>query len=254
MSELRLENRRKAYLVTLSSFWLSILSVFLLYPICLWYKTKYFTNRKYIDGKKLVFEGEAIDMYLIFTIGLAIATFLSVGLRFALTSFFPNIPVDKATEIPNSLFSLLISFFVVLQERRYIQKNIHFEGEEEKKSGFTVNIFWMVLRKILLKVLSLFTLGLLMPLQICLETYYEYHRGYISGHRFSYRLSLKKLYPRWFLDLFLSIITFGFYFFAALNRLEERNMGFVHIKEDKKRKRKKSKKKDGSEAVEQACS
>ena len=112
----------------------------------------------------------------------------------------------------------------------------------------------MVLRKILLKVLSLFTLGLLMPLQICLETYYEYHRGYISGHRFSYRLSLKKLYPRWFLDLFLSIITFGFYFFAALNRLEERNMGFVHIKEDKKRKRKKSKEKDGSKAVEQACS
>ena len=57
MSELRIEDRTKAYLVMLWTFWATVFSFSLAYPLCYWYRARYFTPKKYIDGRRLRFEG-----------------------------------------------------------------------------------------------------------------------------------------------------------------------------------------------------
>ena len=90
----------------------------------------------------------------------------------------------------------------------------------------------MLVKSLVVKLINTFSFGLLYPLSESLKYYYDYHRCYIDGYHFDYKFSIKKLYPRWFLDLLLIIVTFGFYMFAATLRIEERNVTFIHIKKD----------------------
>ena len=121
---------------------------------------------------------------------------------------------------------------LMLQEKRIVQQATHFEGEKEKKSGFDSHIFLLFFKVILVKIVNTISAGLLFPISESLKYFYDYNRCYIDGYHFTYKFSIKKLYPRWFLDFLLSIITFGFYLPAATLRIEERNQTFIHIKKD----------------------
>lgn len=234
MSELRIEDRKKTYLVMLWTFLASVFSFTLAYPVCYWYRCKYFIPKKYIDGRKLRFDGNLPKMYIFYIIGLSIVIGMFFLIYFLVTTYISNLNISPKviSYIVNGVVALSISLFIVIQEKRIVQQGIHFEDEEDKKSGFDIHIFLMLYKSILVKIISAFSACLLYPISESLEYFYDYNRCYIDGYHFTYKFSIRKLYPRWFLDLFLSIITFGFYLPAATLRIEERNQTFVHIKKD----------------------
>ena len=69
MSRLVIESKVKAYLVVLWTFWVAVFSLSLAYPLCYWYRAKYFIPKKYIDGRRLKFEGKLLKMYIYYSIG-----------------------------------------------------------------------------------------------------------------------------------------------------------------------------------------
>ena len=234
MSELRLESKGKAYLVMMWTFFASVFSLSLAYPVCYWYRARYFTPKKYIDGRRLRFDGKLSKMYIFYAVGLALTIGIILLLNFLITTYVKNlgIPSNILSRVVNALYALTVTLFIGVHEKRIVQQGTHFEDEVDKKSGFDIHFFLMLLKTLLVSVINTFTLGLLYPISESLKYYYDYHRCYIDGYHFSYKFSLGKLYPRWFLDYFLSVITFGFYMFAATLRIERRNITFIHIKKD----------------------
>lgn len=234
MSRLVIESKVKAYLVVLWTFWVAVFSFSLAYPLCYWYRAKYFIPKKYIDGRRLKFEGKLLKMYVYYSIGLALTIGMILLINFLITTYVKNlgIPSNILSRIVSSLYALTVSLFIVVHEKRIVQQGTHFEDEVDKKSGFDNHFFLMLLKTLLVSVINTSTIGLLYPISESLRYYYDYHRCYIDGYHFSYKFSLGKLYPRWFLDYLLTIVTFGFYLFAATLRIEARNQTFVHIKKD----------------------
>lgn len=232
MSELKIEDRKKAYLVMLWTFWASIFSFSLAYPVCYWYLSKYFIPKKYIDGRRLRFDGSLLKMYIFYSIGLSIVIGLFFLIHFLVTTYINNFNISPKviSYIINGILTLAVSFFIVVQEKRIVQQGTHFEDEVDKKSGFDTRIFLLFFKIIIVKIINAVSAGLLYPISTSLNYFYDYNRCYIDGYHFTYKFSIRKLYPRWFLDLLLSIVTFGFYLPAATLRIEERNQTFVHIK------------------------
>lgn len=234
MSELRIEDRTKAYLVMLWTFWATVFSFSLAFPLCYWYRTRYFTPKKYIDGRRLRFEGKLIKMYIFYAIGLAITIGTIFLIDFLIKTYIKNsgIPSNIVSRVVNIIYTIVITFFIGVQEKRIVQQGTHFEDEVDKKSGFDMHFFLMLIKSLVVKLINTFSFGLLYPLSESLKYYYDYHRCYIDGYHFDYKFSIKKLYPRWLLDLLLIVVTFGFYMFAATLRIEERNITFIHTKKD----------------------
>ncbi len=229
VSEIRIENRWSAYLVRLWITVVPVISATLLYPLCLWYKNVYFTSRTYIDGHKLKFNGHIFIMYVIYFIGLVVAGFMVTLLNLIIANINFELLNNIYVKISHFIPPFLVSFFVVAQERKYVQMQTHFEHIKNGKSGFKFRFFLLILKTVLCKGLTLISAGLLFPITSRLECLYDYKRGYIDGKEFNYHFSFRKMI-RWLFDILLITITLGFYFPFAINRIEKNNQTFVHLK------------------------
>ena len=237
ISGIYFKSKRKAYLMRLWTTFLIPLSLTLLFPLCYWYQSKYIIERKKIDGKECYFTGKLWVMYLLYLFFLG----SFIGLLFLFdfifhksgVSFFMNTPQVIIT----TLFGAIVHFLLVTVQDRYIQMCTHFKDEPKARSGFHMNVLLMILKIVVVKLINMVSLGLLQPIAQTMTYNYIYKRGYYDHIDLDYHFSLKKLYPRWFLDLFLAIITLGFYIPAVLNRLDRKCMTHAHIRKTEETKK-----------------
>ena len=231
-SELRIENMFQAYLVKLATVLMTIFSLSLAFPFAYYIDVKYFTKRKYIDGRRLEFSGSLWMIWTIYVIG--------VVLVLAIVSFtkrlYEDLDIDFLDALWPKILSIitvgLISLLINLQEKRYVQANTHFADQKKERSGYEFHFFWMLWKLIGVKLLKVISAGLLFPISNRIECLYDYKRGYIDNVHFDYQFSFKKMYPRWILDFIFIIITFGLYAPFAFIRIENIDLSFVHIKKD----------------------
>ena len=226
-SYLLLEDRKEAYLIYLSAILISFLSLLLLIPLAYWIISSYFIPRKYIDDRQLKYTGKISRCFIIFYIGIILMAAWVVIYELVLkqNGLINSIPHQLLNAVPGVIGSLCIS----LQLNRYNQKNTHFADENDGKSGFIFYLSLLLGKHVLSKIISVFSLGLLHPITTRISAYADYERGYIDGYRFKYDFSLKQMYPRYLLDLLLSIVTIGFYYPVLVIRRMEIDQQFVHI-------------------------
>ena len=222
-------SRFKAYLMRL---WVSVVSIFsitLLMPICLWYQTKYLTKYKVIDGKRCYFDGKIKVMYLLYLLFLVVFTGMAFLFYFLLKKSGIYLFTHAPSFIVTALFSMVTTFFMVTTQEIYIQKSTHFVDEVKGKSGFHFKFWKMILKIVLTKLINMISLGLLYPITVVIKADYTYKRGYYDNIDLTYHFSLKKLYPRWLLDILLTIFTLGLYFPHALNLIDVKCHKNVHL-------------------------
>lgn len=226
-SYLLLEDKKEAYLVYLSAILISFLSLLLLIPLGYWIVSSYFIPRKYIDNRQLKYTGILSRCFIIFYIGVILmaAWVVIYELLLKQNGLINSIPHQLLNAVPGVIASLCIS----VQLNRYNQKNTHFADENDGKSGFIFYLALLVGKHILAKIISAISVGLLYPITTRISTYADYERGYIDGYRCDYEFTLKKMYPRYLLDLLLSIVTIGFYYPMLVIRRMEIDQQFVHI-------------------------
>lgn len=226
-SYLLLEDKKEAYLVYLSAIIISFLSILLLIPLGYWIVSSYFIPRKYIDNRQLKYTGKLSHCFIIFYIGVAIMAVWAIVYELILkqNGLIDSIPHQLINTVPGVIGTLFIS----VQLNRYNQKNTHFVDENDGKSGFIFLLPLLIGKHILTKIISVISVGLLHPITTRIAAYTDYERGYIDGYRFKYEFSLKKMYPRYLLDLLLSILTIGFYFPMLVIHRMEIDQQFVHI-------------------------
>ena len=231
-SELRIDKISKAYFIKLGTGLMAILSLTLLYPLAFYLDTKYFTKRKYIDGKQLEFRGNVWDIYVIYLIG----TFTTLALLSLINRLYYDYGMTLLASwwprISSAITVGLIGFLITVQENKYVQQNAHFANQEQSESGYEVHVFWMIGKLTIVKILQVLSAGLLFPITMRIEYLYNYQRGYIDNTHFTYKFSLKKMYPRWFLDFFLIYISLGLYAPMAIIRIDKNCQTFVHIKKE----------------------
>lgn len=228
------ESRAKAYFMRLWTSVVTIFSLTLLFPLCYWYQSRYIINRKTVEGKKCYFDGKLKIMYLLYIGFLA----LDIGIIFLIYFLYKKAGIDAFENIPANIITALTMaithFFVATIQEIYVQKHTHFVGEQYGKSGYYFKFWMMLFKTALTKITNTMFLGLLYPITHVINYRYSYKRGYYDDIKLDYKFSLKGLYPRWFLDLLLIVITLGLYIPAASNRLDERCQKHAHLlKEDK---------------------
>jgi uncharacterized membrane protein YjgN (DUF898 family) len=121
------------------------------------------------------------------------------------------------------------TLFVSATLNRYDQKNTHFADVDHGNSGFEFHLSLWLGKHILTKIIAVMSVALLYPVTSRMSAFYDYKRGYIDDHRFQYKFSFKKMYPRYLLDLFLTAITVGPYFPKMMIRRMESDQQYVHI-------------------------
>ena len=210
--------------------WVTALSLTLLLPLCYWYQSRYIISRKVIDGKKCYFNGKLLFMYILYAIFLTV----DIGIVLLIQFLYKKSGIPLFESIPANIISSVIvaitHFLLITIQEKYVQAHTHFVDEEMKKSGYRFNFFLLLVKNLLIKLLNTMLLGLLYPITRTILYSYNYKRGYYDEIDLTYKFSLKKLYPRWFLDWFLIIITLTFYLPAAENRLDEKCQRNAHLK------------------------
>lgn len=186
----RIENRRKAYFVILGTGALTIFTVGLLFPLANYIYNQYFLKRKYIDNHQLIYKGKLSHLFIMFYIALLIL-FLSLCPIQAILNHY-NLTNSLPHQLINAIPTLLATILLQAQINKYNQKNTHFATEEGKKSGFKFKLFYFLGKYVLTKIISVVSLAVLYPLSTRLSTLYDYKRGYIDGHHFTYRFNMKK--------------------------------------------------------------
>lgn len=229
---LKIENKVNAYFTLLGAYLIAIFSLLLMFPISNWMISRYFIPRKFIDSRKLVYKGKLWVIFIIGYIGLSLVIGCIILIEFLLKRFglFESIPYQLLNAIPG----VLGSFFITIHVNKYNQKSTHFVDEEDKKSNFEFHIFLFLGKYVVTKVIQTFSLWILYPVSSRLSVLYDYKRGYIDGYFFTYKFTLKKIYPGFLLDLLLLVVTFGLYFPVLMLRRMTSDQVFVHIKSEEK--------------------
>ena len=231
-SYLRIDNKKEAYFTLLGATAITIFSLGVLSPISFWLLHRYIVPRKFINNRRLSFNAKLWVYCLIFYIGLVLIIGCVFLIEFILQTYHlkESIPHQFINAIP----SLLVSLFINIWMNRYTQVNTHFVDVKDGKSGFKFHIWLFLGKYVLTKTLKIVSIGLLYPLSTRMSCLYDYKRCYIDGYHFKYHFSLKKMYPRWLLDLLFSVITIGFYLPIALLRRYSIDQQFVHILDETK--------------------
>lgn len=125
-SELRIDKISHAYFVKLGTIVMAIFSLSLLYPLAFYLDTKYFTKRKYIDGKQLEFKGDIWEIIVIYLIG----AFTTLALLSLINRLYYDYGMTLLASwwprISSAITLGLISVLITLQENKYVQKKYAF--------------------------------------------------------------------------------------------------------------------------------
>ena len=226
-SYLLIENKKRTYLILLGCGLMTIFTVFLLFPLASYIVSKHTITRKYIDGRQLTYTGKVGKIFLIFYVGLAALVLCVLAIEILLRSF--NLLNSIPHQTLNSIPGILAGFFIRVVLNRYNQKNTHFVDVKDGVSGFKFHIWLFLGKYVVTRLVKIISIWFLFPLSSRMSTYYDYRRGYIDGYHFTYKFSLRKMYPKYLLDLLLTVVTIFFYApLLILNRLEI-DQTFVHI-------------------------
>lgn len=148
---------------------------------------KYIYENKYINGRRLKFTGEAIDLYLLY-IKWFFLCIITLG---------------------------IYSFWIGVEFQEWRVKNIVFEDSStfDTPSKFSGKVSSYLLLNIFTFIFTVITFGLGIPFLICLRNRWLNENSTINGEKLIYSGQGKKLFFKLFLWNFLSIITLGIYSF-----------------------------------------
>ena len=144
---------------------------------------KYYAARSTYSGKKVKFDGRGIQLLGKWILW-ALLTIITLG---------------------------IYGFFMAIALKKWIVKHQHFEGEENIESQYTGNTFGRGFLGLALILLNIITLGLATPFAINRMAKYDMEHTEISGHQLVFTGTGFKLFGKFILWWFLSIITLGIY-------------------------------------------
>lgn len=179
---------------------ITLLSLFLLYPLKVIIIEKYIADNSTIDGEKLIFTGTFKSLFKKYILW----WLLSIVTLFIFALF-----------IPGKLY-------------RWKIENTHIIGKQTH-SYSTRNGIKLSFIKHGCNFLSLITLGLAIPLSLKLETKYLVSTTYYDDRPLWFNAKLHGIYLRFLLWFFLGIITLTIYFYIIPNKFRKRTIENTHF-------------------------
>lgn len=185
------------------AFFLITLSLGLLSPVAIVMINKYLCNRRYINGRKLKFTGAIGELYKKYIIWLLLFV-VTLG---------------------------IYSFWIVIKYLRWKTEKTIFEDSDEniEASKFTGKVKEYFVISLVTYLIVPLTLGIAIPWVITTVNKWIYTNTYINGEHLEYTASGKALAKKYFLWLFLTIITLNIYFIWFLKKLIVWNTSHIKV-------------------------
>lgn len=197
------------YFINLFFLAVSVLSVSILYPAAYFLSEKWKIENTYIDGKKLAFNGRLTSAYAIYFTGL----FFAAASLFLINYLVRLLPFDLPflSAALNGATAGLNALFVTNRLRRWKMKNTHYDGIPTGLSQPERNLIKSACVSLLSAVVSVVTLGISYPLVYKIKESYYTDMSVIDGDDVFLDGKAAPPFPKWFLGLFLSVITLGLF-------------------------------------------
>lgn len=184
----------------------------LLYPLTVFLYEKWLCDNSFIEGRKLKFIGKLYRAYLIYIVGVVLAS-LSI---FLLNYFIAKIPsffqIDIIKWGANAFLGATNTLFITSKMRKWKKTNTIFDGSEDTKhSKLERNLINCVLVNAVASIAGTVSLGLFVPMAQKIKAQYFVNLTYICGERLTFAgkaLDLYKKLPIWIIFI---ILTFGLY-------------------------------------------
>lgn len=203
-------SKRVYYILELSKWLVSIVSLSILTPLAVYNFEKWRTENSQISGKSLIFKGKLWHAYGLFLIWLCIlAVFFAVSnyILYVLNLLFPQ---EVVFWVVNLIVLYLNASLLQTIYRMWVKRSMAF-AESIVPTVVKSNVWLTIKTYVFAWLIATFSLKLASPTAHQIKMEYHANCLQISGQNLKFIESEKTIYSFWWKDVFLSMVTLGFY-------------------------------------------
>lgn len=184
----------------------------LLYPLTVFLYEKWLSDNSYIEGRRLKFVGKLPRVYLIYIVGVLLAS-LSIFLLNYFIAILPNFfKIDIIKWGANAFLGGTNTLFITSKIRKWKKSSTIYEGSEDfTHSKLDRNLFKCVIVNGIATIASTISLGLFLPLSQKIKAQYFINLTTICGEKLFFAGKAINLYKRLPLWILFIVLTFGLF-------------------------------------------
>ncbi len=214
---------------------LNTFSFTIIKPLLLYIEYKKEAESTLIDGQQLYFKGRLKEIILRYYIWLIITTLIIFITLFFINYFYNKItlylPVSIIDIATSALITFLSQFFLNMSIRKWKYHSTYIENNNNK-SFYKGHFFLIILASGIRKILTILSIGLFYPTIKMISYRYECHGIVISNHHLTSDYHPLMMYKTWIKDLFLIIITLGFYWPFVSFKIKKEMIEHLHFEKE----------------------